>query len=369
MKQYIINVVSGKGGTGKTLLACVLADMLGNAPDTKVAVIDLDFFVRGLTSLLYFHHQEKLQIVPNGKFTISDFFLKRHNKSQNEEIAVVNYRSFDVVPAVSRIDERINFHDVIPVCDDGAEKVLQDILERLSPDYRFIILDSRAGYDEIIAAAHKLSDVSICVEEEDPISRITADNLVSQLGQDSNTPVFRLVNKARGYSSSKLIESDGRRGITDLGVIPFDMDILNSFGSKDFWDQVSRSLYKWALVRAWNRLSSKLQFDMELHSPRLSPLAYETIEAQMGFLSLRDRILFAYGFLLAIGGISYGLWGKAVFDILGNDPFRALSLVFGFAGLGLALHTILFRERRRNRLAWHDHDVDRKDEFKNPLAR
>ncbi|NTW70420.1 MAG: ParA family protein [Chlorobiaceae bacterium] len=342
MKQTIINIVSGKGGTGKTLMACVLADMLGNSPESKVIVVDLDFFVRGLTSLLYFHREEKLQIVPVNELTVSNFFLQKlqKNNPKNVSIAIAKYRSFEVVPAVSRIDEHLNFQDIGPDTRDEAASILRYLISKIPPDFRFIILDSRAGYDELIAATHQLSDVSICVEEQDPISRVTADNLVSQLNQDAKTPVFRIINKVRGLTTPDLIQS-ASRSVTDLGVIPFDMDILNSFGLKDFWDQVSRSLYRWALVSVWNRLSSKLQLGTELNLPRLSPLASESVEARIGMLTTQDRVLAFYGLILAATGIFYGLFGQELFYVFKNDPTRILSLIMGFSGLLVALFAFI----------------------------
>ncbi|MCI0560053.1 MAG: AAA family ATPase [Nitrososphaera sp.] len=342
MNSKVINVVSGKGGTGKTLLACVLADMLGNTPDSKVLVIDLDFFVRGLTSLLYFHREEKLHITLEHELPVSSFFIqKRVDPNQNSDrVAIVKYRSFDVVPAVSRIDERLNYQDIGPDNKSEAKRVLQNLLGQLPPDYRFVFLDSRAGYDELIAATHELSDVSICVEEQDPISRVTADNLVAQLGQDAKTPLFRLINKARGIVSPKQLDTE-TKSITDLGLIPFDMDVLNSFGAKDFWEQVSRSLYRWALARAWNRLSAKLQLGVDIHLPRLSPVASERAEARIGMLAILERILFFYGLIIAASGILYGLWGRQLLYILSEDPTRLASLLMGFAGLGIALFAFL----------------------------
>ena len=47
----IINLVSGKGGTGKSLLTAVLGRALARE-GLNVLIIDLDIFVRGLTILL-----------------------------------------------------------------------------------------------------------------------------------------------------------------------------------------------------------------------------------------------------------------------------------------------------------------------------
>jgi septum site-determining protein MinD len=338
-KQTIINIVSGKGGTGKTLLACVLADMLGELPESKTIVIDLDFFVRGLTSLLYFHHEEKLHIVPKNQLTVSSFFLEENISNKNYSLAIVKYRSFDVTPAVFRIDELLDFRNISSYSHQKTVFILNKIISQLS-DYQFVILDSRAGYDDLISATHQLSTVSICVEEQDPISKLTADNLVAQLAQDTETPIFRLINKARGFKYVDLIEQKST-SVTDLGIVPFDMDIMDSFGSKDFWYQVSRSLYKWALAQAWNRLSNKLQLHTKLYAPRVSPIANEQAEMRIGFLGYQNRILFIYGLTMSFSGIIYSIWGKELFEVLLQDPTRLISLVIGIAGLAITLFSIM----------------------------
>ena len=339
--RTIINVVSGKGGTGKTLFACVLADMLGNAPDAATLVVDLDVFVRGLTSLLYYHREEKLSIARRDEVAVADLFVRKMKDDNLQRLAIAKYRSFEVVPAVSRIDQELNFQDIGPNNRNEAKAIIGNLLQWIPDRYRFVILDSRAGYDELIAATHELSDVSVAVEEHDPIARVTADNLIAQLRRVCDTPLFRLVNKARGISSEEQLDQDVR-SVTDLGLIPFDMDVMNAFGSKDFWDEISHSLYRSALARAWNRLAGKMQLGVNLGVPRrVSPIGSERLEARTGLLSWRKRVLLVYGLLLAGLGISYGLLGASVFEMLREEPLRFASLLIGVVGLGVALFAIL----------------------------
>lgn len=343
MNTTIINIVSGKGGTGKTLLSCVLADMLGNSPDASTIVVDLDVFVRGLTSLLYFHRDEKLHIVEKDKLTVSDFFVKKIFYP-SENLGIVKYRSFDVLPAVHRIDQKLNFQDLAPNTKSEAKEILAALIRSLSDKYRYIILDSRAGYDELVAATHELSTISICVEEQDQISKVTSDNLIAQLSEDS-TPVFRLTNKARGINTLKDIDQMAR-SVTDLGVIPFDMDILNNFGTTAFWEITGRSLYRWSLARAWNVLNAKIQLGTILDLPRQSPIISERAETILGFLGLKERIFFAYGLLIAVFGFTYTILGREFLSIMGQDPTRLATSILGLLGLVMAIGVILKKPRR-----------------------
>lgn len=344
MNRTVINVVSGKGGTGKTLFACVLANMLGDVPDTSVVVVDLDVFVRGLTSLLYFHHEEKHNLVGADEPVVANFFVEKTTGQsvENQPLAIKKYRSFDIVPAVSKIDQELEFKDVIFDSRDKAKRIVENILSKIPDRYRFVILDSRAGYDELISATHSLCDVSICVEEQDPICQVTANNLVAQLKRDSKKPLFRLINKARWLYSEKDIKL-GVLGHQYLGLIPFDMDVLNSFGSKHFWREISRSLYRSNLARAWNRLSSKLDLGVELKSSRISPVGNEHLEARMGLFAWPARVLFVYGLLIFLLG-TYGLFGREI-SIIGKDPLRVIGFIMGMIGLGFSLFSVFLKRR------------------------
>jgi septum site-determining protein MinD len=182
-KRTVINIISGKGGTGKTLLTAVVAEMLGNE-GASVLVVDLDMFVRGLTALLYFHKGETIKITENDDLPVSAFFRKKdgtENNTTKEKISISRYRSFDVCPSVSSINELLDFHDMMLYSAEEATKILNNLLKSIPDKYDFVFFDCRAGYDDLIAAAHSTSDLSICVEEDDNISMVTTDNLIEQL--------------------------------------------------------------------------------------------------------------------------------------------------------------------------------------------
>src|ERR1700676_31845 len=90
------------------------------------------------------------------------------------------------------------------------------------------------------------------------------------------------------------------RGVTDLGAIPFDMDVLSNFGGPHFWEAITHSLYRSGLVRAWNVFSSKLQIGIDLTVPRVSPVGNERLEAGLGVFSSSDRVFLLYGLLLSM---------------------------------------------------------------------
>jgi septum site-determining protein MinD len=347
-----INSVSGKGGTGKTLIAATLAEMLSRKPRLNVLLIDMDIFVRGLTSLLYLKYDSRRRLLERDERSVADILTNKpraNSRSEKEGLRLTEdadsgqkpgihrFREFDMWPAVSLIDEVLDHNDIMPDNFDTAIKRIQLLkkqVELQETKYDFVILDSRAGYDELVAATHFSADLSINVEDDDPVSRVTATNLVSQLAQISGPPVYRLINKSRGQSPG---------GADVIGKIPFDVDIMNSYGSDEFWVNIKKSLLEPSLAEAWNRLSENENLDQIVSSSRRSPVQSEFVERRLSALSLFQRVAVIYGLLIGMSGLAYGFYGREIFSIVQQDPVRVVSLVMGIAGFVFALASLMGR--------------------------
>jgi septum site-determining protein MinD len=348
-KRTIVDIVSGKGGTGKTLLSAVLADALANQ-GVSVLAIDLDVFVRGLTVLLYLYRKERIQLIDSDALSVYSYIAKSTSPGRARrpsELGICRFRSFDLLPSVSRVDQVVDYHKAVLDDRSVALRVLRNLLTEVAPRYEVVLLDSRAGVDEFISATHAVSDITICVREDDPVSRFTDENLVTQLEAESDNPIFRLTNKARRILSIRDLERLPKDSVTDLGVIPFDMDIMNAFGTDNFWEVTSRSLYRAALIRAWNTLNDKMVLGYPISEHRISPIASESFERRVGNFSFKERIYLVYGTLLSLLGIGYALAGREMIAMFFVEPARLVALVAGVAGMGLVLLTITnFLSRR-----------------------
>jgi len=336
----IINIASGKGGTGKTLIAAMLSNMLSTTNRTKVLVVDMDIFVRGLTSLLYLKHDKKRRLLETGRASVSDIIAGISDYDNgilldSEKIGIDRFRDFDIWPSVSMIDEILDHKYVVPSNYDVAfdrVKYLIDSLMSFYKKYDFVILDSRSGYDELTAATHSLSDVTISVEDGDQVSRITANNLINQLSKTGTTPIYRLIHKSDGGSS---VDSD------EIGRIPFDVDIMHSYGSDEFWINIKKSMLGPALADAWNKLSDNENFDVLISSSRINPIQIGTIERRLSGISLVQRVTFIYGLLISIGGFIVAFGGYEIIRMIASEPIRLASLGAGIIGLVTIFITFL----------------------------
>ena len=331
--RKVINVISGKGGTGKTLLTAVLADMLGSQ-GVSVLVVDLDIFVRGLTALLYFQNNGSLKIVESDEKTVSDFFKNRFDCIDiNRATAISRYRCFDVLPSVASVNDILEFKDIMPNSIEDANKVLSNLLESIPDVYEYIFLDSRAGYDELIAATHQISDFSLCIEEDDDISMITSENLITQLKIDNDQQILRIKNKTRQIDSKS-----GSMGLTFAGSIPFDSDVMNSFGTPHFWDDISRSLYKEALATTWNSVAKKMRLGTYLpEGKRVSPLGSTRLERRLSMFSSVNRVLYVYGIIITVLSSLVAIGGANLIHDMLIDPIRLSGLILSVLGLLLVI--------------------------------
>lgn len=339
--RKIINIISGKGGTGKTLLTAVIAETLANKGKT-VLVIDLDVFVRGLTALLYFRKNETIKITKDNEWSVSDFFKHKGCKEYSNNISICRYLSFDVCPSVTKVNDILNFKDIMPDSTEEANEILVAMLNCIPEKYEYIFFDNRAGFDELINATHQISDFSLCVEEDDAISKITSDNLIAQLREEwVNKPIFRIRNKAR-----RAQKEHDFYGIEYIGSIPFDTDVLDSFGAPNFWDNIGKSLYKEYLIRSWNILVKKMDLDGCIEEKRMSPIGIQKIEDYISMFSSNNRIIFIYGIIITLLSFYLIFNESNFFEMILHDPRQLLGLFMSIFGILMITFSVFSNNRK-----------------------
>lgn len=311
-KPVIINVISGKGGTGKSLCTAVLADALAKKCG-PVLVIDLDIFVRGLTAL--YCHQLKMDdyLANDDEFCVASVFeskkaltgdkLSDANLSEGRKPAIRTASAtiekygvgpaYDIWPAVKELEVVFKPHDLIPDNMDQALYILDFILDSIDQEYNYILLDNRAGFDEMITAGHLRSTFSLCIDEHDEIAMLTSNMVISQLRdaqaqaekaderkcgqksgqkngsvvQDRTTKkIFRIRNKCKDYTSGGVSSYAGADNYgTFVGDIPLTGDVTECF-DKDyhtFEARLNRSAYKSALIDCWNEIATKMHWEQD----------------------------------------------------------------------------------------------------------
>ncbi|GMU94943.1 AAA family ATPase [Ignavibacterium album] len=184
-RNNICAVVSGKGGTGKTVFSIYLSDFLAKKGN-KILLIDLDINLANIHFLLneapekslnsYFKHNDELKNV------ISEYSDNLHI------IYGLNAYSFKDISFASALN-----------------KLLQDILF-VSEHYDLVILDLGAGLSEFLLNVLKNSGIKIIVSFPEPTSIMDAYAVIKMYENFDTASEFNLVlnrcmDKAEGIDS------------------------------------------------------------------------------------------------------------------------------------------------------------------------
>ena len=393
-RPVIINVISGKGGTGKSLCTAVLADALAKKCG-PVLVIDLDIFVRGLTAL--YCHQMKVDgyLAEEDEFCVASVFeskklLTEGGLLDDRKPAIRTAKSsiekygaapaYDIWTAVKEIDVVFKPHDLIPDNLTQALCILDYILDSIDQEYSYILLDNRAGFDEMITAAHLRSTFSLCIDEHDEIAKLTSNMVISQLRDAQaeadridaekrnlnaskkkgvlvpdrvNKKIFRIRNKCKDYErgeKSSYSASEGH-GIF-VGDIPQTADVTECF-DKDYYtfeSRMNRSAYKQALIDAWNEIVQKMNWDKDQSLIFVGTTS--KIHEPLYLLPPANRNNYIVGIFVIATSVLILLFGTPIADIISffnsyTRFFGALFLVMGVAiTLTAPLNWAVIKRRR-----------------------
>ena len=337
---YSISIISGKGGSGKSLLTATLGRAIARE-GKNVLLVDFDIFVRGLTIMLFSYQKPSKD---GDSYTTSDLlgvFEKERNKKQPDDyykkgFYIQRFFECDVLPSVRNISHPLDYSDRDLGDKDFCKKVLDKLIKEMKGKYDYILIDCRAGMDSLVAAACEASDFVLSITEDDEISRQTNANVTKFLQyKQSVSTIFNVLNKARSIKSYHDIKErfKQREEFSTLGVIPFDIDIMEDFGSNKFWTTITETLYFRALIDVWNNLSKfeSIQ-EISLSKYKFPPKIF--MNPSQGRFSSGERILRLYSVTFIMVGIFSWIYGKYRFENLSTlDLISIISIGVGVLAL------------------------------------
>ena len=330
LQPLLINVVSGKGGTGKSLLCALLGRLLAQE-GARVLLVDFDLFVRGLSHFHYRYIKERRRITDAR--SVADYFELGARVDVPDTLAKERFFEVDLVPAVSEIEEHVNYLEVAADTIKKAKRILNRL--RDEEEYQYVLIDNRAGVDEIIIETSRVADISISVAESDPISRTTNDNLLRHLSTSRVGKVYTIINKVKYLRSFEEYEAAVERISGDfdvIGQIPFDLDLFETFGTARFWEHANSTKYGYGLAETWNRIARRENLKTVIDMDRFPRSSIWKRSRQFPmFLSSADRVSVLMGMVMLIGYWAYDSW---VFG------FELKDMLLGYAVILLAYPVI-----------------------------
>ena len=200
-------IVSGKGGTGKSTVACGMAIALARM-NKRVVLIDLDAGLRCLDILFGIEENivfDLYDAISSGNFEDALYFPDGYNKN------------ICVVPAPPK--------DKVITKEQFAE-----FYSKCKKEFDAVILDLSAGLDFSL-----LEDIKslkyICISNSDPVSVRDASFVADTLSEKSAAKPLLIINRF----DSELIKNKTYKNIDDiidvsgirlLGIVPFSRELM-----------------------------------------------------------------------------------------------------------------------------------------------
>ncbi len=209
--------ITGKGGSGKTMLAAIMTKLLAETGKFKILVIDADSAI----NLPY-----TLGIRP-GK-TVAE--IRGHIIEDPEAKREIEDKSIRTVIAEA-LTEGKGFQLLVmgrpegPGCYCGVNDLLRYGIESLSKQFDITIIDCEAGPEQVSRRVVEGVDTLLVITEPTVRGTQVAGAIIDVAKRDEHSPQIGLViNRFRG-DDSMTADSAGQWGVEIFGRIPEDENI------------------------------------------------------------------------------------------------------------------------------------------------
>jgi CO dehydrogenase maturation factor len=215
--------IAGKGGVGKSTITTMIVRWLNDRGERSVLAVDADANVN-LNDLLGIEAgesigtireemRERVGQIPGG-MTKQQFLEYKIHRS------LVETPDFDLL-GMGRPEG--------PGCYCYANSLLRDILETLSKNYSYVVMDNEAGMEHL--SRRTLGRIDYLLIVSDPTVRgVQAAGRIGRLIKELDTRVGRkllIVNRVRDEISSATVEQIKAEGLDLAACLPED-DLLRS---------------------------------------------------------------------------------------------------------------------------------------------
>lgn len=344
VKTKIISVISGKGGTGKSLFTAVLGNCLSKE-HCKVLLVDMDIHVRGLTILLS-------KYIDSHGLSVMDCLEDKYNRSIND-YSISRFQECEIFPSVIDISQPL----IKEIGKESIASFIQNLYKFVQGKYDIVLLDCRAGLDDSLVEIVKKSNFVISVSEDDDVCLQANLNLVSYLRYKENiNHIYTVINKGRRIKEKKDIDQkiNSVFDFNCIGVIPFDETIMEDYGKDRFWLTVYDTLYFYGIIKFWNNFREKTSMRYFIIEEKYYFGKSKII--QNGFFSSMSKVFRLYGFSLLIAGIVVPF----VAEILMEDRISYMDELFKIISMMGILMISLSSRKFRSFLLAKDDDPIRK---------
>lgn len=211
--------ITGKGGTGKTMLAALMIRLLSREMGAKVLAIDADSAI----SLPYALGMNVGKTLSEMRTEIIEDPAARKGLMDRHVQTVIT----DIVEHGKEFDLLVMGRSEGPGCYCGINDLLRYGIESLSGEFDFTLVDGEAGPEQINRRVLQSIDTLIILTDTSIRGFQTAGVIQSIAGADAASKLGQkglVVNRLKG-SNQLVSESAQRLGLKVFGYIPEDENI------------------------------------------------------------------------------------------------------------------------------------------------
>ncbi len=250
-KSNILTFISGKGGTGKTVISLLTAITLAKS-SKKVLLVDLDLGFPNINILLNEHAEKSLD----------GFFFR--NEELSNSITEIN-NNLHIIYGLTENPIKLN-------STKHALKSLISEINKISNLYDYVILDTGAGIDEFKLWILKNSTAKMVVTNDDPASIMDAYALIKIFENSEEPSDFLLIinkcqNQKNGRESylklKKAVSSFLKSKLEIFAILPENRELksfLNDHNLIKIFDSKSE------IISSLNSSLDKLNKFVQLHN-------------------------------------------------------------------------------------------------------
>jgi len=212
----VIIAVSGKGGTGKTLLSSLLIKALSDK-DKDVLAIDAD----PDSNLPEALGIEVIKTVGDVREELKIDTAEGNIPKEMNKWDLLDYKIMDAVVETPKFDLLVMGRPEGSGCYCAVNNILRKIIETLSKNYDYIVIDTEAGLEHLSRRTTQNVDTMLVVTDKSKRGMLTAQR-IGDLAKELDIKfkdIFLVVNRITPNNKDIILKKAKDTGIEIIGTI------------------------------------------------------------------------------------------------------------------------------------------------------
>ncbi len=223
--------VAGKGGTGKTAVSSLIVAQLIKNGKSPVLAIDADpnsnLNERLGVELVQTLGDLEAKVLGSGKDVPVGMDKHRYVEYQLQT-CLIEESGFDLL-AMGRTEG--------PGCYCSVNNILRDFIDKLTPNYKYVVMDNEAGMEHLSRRTTRNVDLLLMVSDATLVG-VRAAGRIYEMEKGLEIDVaksYLVVNRVNGGLPESVAAEIEKTGLELLGTVPVDENIAEySIDSKSF---------------------------------------------------------------------------------------------------------------------------------------